>query len=71
MVLSDGLYHSTILQAQANSFFGHDAKHAAMAKQEIKNSQGKFLSFHSAAYGKSHLLALSQDDTMMPIRRCD
>lgn len=39
--------------AEANSFFGHDNKHKAMARQEIKNSQGKHLSFHSAAYRKT------------------
>lgn len=38
--------------AEANSFFGHDSKHAKMARQEIKNSQMKTPSFHSAAYGE-------------------
>ena len=38
--------------AEANSFFGHDAKHAKMARQMIKNSNKPSPSFHSAAYGK-------------------
>ena len=46
--------------AEANSFFGHDKKHQAMARQEIKNSQGKHLSFHSAAYRKSFFFTYSR-----------
>ena len=41
--------------AEANSFFGHDSKHAKMARQEIKNSQMKTPSFHSAAYRESFI----------------
>jgi hypothetical protein len=52
--IADSIRHTAgrpdAVWAEANSFFGHDKKHAKMARQEIKNSQGKHLSFHSAAY---------------------